>query len=211
MATIVETHVDESAREPLAEQAELFLASRRFTPDEYMSMAKAGIFDDDDRLELLEGAIIKMMVRYPEHDYSILRTEEAMRKHCPPEHYVRVQLGIAISDSRPEPDCVLVRGKMIDHAHRFPEPREIVLVVEVADSSLRRDRGIKARIYARAGVPTYWILNLKDRQLEVLSDPTGDVEKPGYRKTLVYKNSDKVVLALGGQADGEITVADLLP
>ncbi|MDZ4780365.1 MAG: Uma2 family endonuclease [Planctomycetia bacterium] len=211
MATIVETKLEDAICDPLAEQAELFLASRRFTPDEYMSMAQAGILDEDERLELLEGAIIKMMVRYPEHDYSILKTEEALRKLCSADHYVRVQMGIATSDSRPEPDCAFTRGKMSDHAHRFPEGQEIELIVEVADSSLRCDRGIKARIYARAGVPVYWILNLKGRQLEVFSDPTGDVEQPAYRKSQVFMHGEKAPLLLGGKQVGEIAVAELLP
>jgi hypothetical protein len=124
MATIVEPKLDDPIQEPLAEQAELFLASRRFTPDEYMSMAKAGIFDDDDRLELLEGTIIKMMLRRPEHDNAISNVDEKLRPFCQGDLYLRIQMAIALTASHPEPDCALVRGPRKNHAHRFPGPGE---------------------------------------------------------------------------------------
>lgn len=211
MATIVESRVDAPDDNPVAEQSELFLASRRFTPDEYMRMAQAGILDEDERLELLEGMIIKMMVRKPEHDGAILNIEEKLRPFCKGDNYLRIQMAVALTESHPEPDCAVVVGPRKNHVHRFPGPKEIELVVEVSDSTLRRDRGIKARIYARAGIPTYWILNLEERQLEVFTEPTGAIEQPAYRKCTIHKSDAKVALTIGGQSLGEIAVTDLLP
>jgi len=211
MATIVESRVDALDDNPVAEQSELFLASRRFTPEEYMRMAQAGILDDDERLELLEGMIIKMMVRKPAHDECILNVDEAFRPICPKDFHLRFQMAVALQDSHPEPDCAVIRGARKRGANRFPGLNEIELVIEVSDSTLRRDRGIKARIYARAGIPTYWILNLEERQLEVFTEPTGAVDKPVYQKCTIHKSDAKVALALGGQSLGEIAVADLLP
>jgi Uma2 family endonuclease len=190
---------------------ELIAMSRRFTPAEFFFLAQHGIFQDDERLELLEGLIITMSIRKPEHDCGVLYSDAALRPHCKAEYYLRIHMTIEMKDSVCVPECAIVRGPCKKHAHAFPKSDETELVVEVSDTTLTCDRGIKARIYARAGIPTYWILNLEGRQLEVLSDPTGDVEQPGYRKNQVYKDSDKAVLALGGQAVGEIAVADLLP
>ncbi len=208
MATAIEKPIEQTADVDLAD---LILASRKFTPDEYMRMAKAGILGEDERLELLEGNIIKMMVRKPEHDACLLNVDDALRQFCPGDIYLRIQMAVALADSHPEPDCAVIRGPRKKHTHRFPGPDEIELVVEVSDSSLQRDRGIKARIYARAGIRKYWILNVEERQLEVLTDPTGDVEKPSYRNTVILKPGDKIALVLGGNKAGEIAVADLLP
>ncbi len=208
MATAIEKPIEQAVD---SDQADLFLAIRKFTPDEYMRMAQAGILGEDERLELLEGTIITMMVRKPEHDECILNVDEAFRPICPQEFHLRFQMAVALLDSHPEPDCAIIRGARKRGTGRFPGLDEIELVVEVSDSSLRRDRGIKARIYARAGIPTYWILNVEGRQLEVLTDPTGNIEKPGYRITVILKSGDKIALTLGGNKVGEIAVADLLP
>lgn len=208
MATAIEKPIEQTAD---VDQADLILASRKFTPDEYMRMAQAGIFGDDERLELLEGSIIHMMTRLPRHDVAIVNVDDALRPFCTHDRYIRIQMAVALLESRPEPDCAIVRGSKRNHTDRFPGPEEIELIVEVSDSTLRRDRGIKARVYARAGIRTYWILNVEERQLEVFTDPTGNIEKPGYRNTAILKPGDKIALLLGGKTVGEIAIADLLP
>jgi putative restriction endonuclease len=86
-----------------------------------------------------------------------------------------------------------------------------VLIAEVADSSLRRDRGWKKRLYARARVAVYWIVNLVDRQIEVYTEPTGPVKRPDYRQRADYKPGDKVPVVLDGREVARLAVNDILP
>ena len=92
----------------------------------------------------------------------------------------------------PEPDLAIIRGEFEDYANRNPGPADVALVVEVADSSLARDRGFKKELYAEAGFADYWILNVVDRQLETFSDPTGPAAVPDYRTTQVFGPADEV-------------------
>lgn len=113
-------------------------------------------------------------------------------------------------DSVPEPDVAVVRGTARDFRSRYPQPSDTVLAIEVAESSLQRDRQ-KIRIYARAGVPTYWILNLVDEQLEVHSSPAGPVEAPAYQQASVYRRGERAPVPAEIAADAEVLVDDLLP
>ena len=94
--------------------------------------------------------------------------------------YVRIQAPITLSDGEPEPDLALVRGDRRDYLQHHPGPGDVVLVVEVADTSLARDRGIKKQTYAHAGIPAYWIVNLLERQIEVYTEPSGAAATPDY-------------------------------
>ena len=85
------------------------------------------------------------------------------------------------------------------------------MVVEVADASLDRDRSIKKQVYARAGIPVYWIVNLQERRIEVYTDPSGPVEVPDYRQHKDYAAGSEVPLMIEGREAGRIPVAALLP
>ena len=99
------------------------------------------------------------------------RIEPALPRLVPPPR------GLAADPdyNEPEPDLCVVRGESDDYTDRHPGPGDIALIVEVAESSLSRDRGEKGENYGRAGIPVYWIVNLVDRRLEVYSNPTGGV------------------------------------
>ena len=184
---------------------------RRFTVDEYHQMATAGVLSEDDQVELLEGWITpKMMTHNPRHDGSIDLLDEALREMLPTGWRIRTQSAISTVDSEPEPDLVVVRGTSRDFLKRHPGPDVIGLVVEVADSSLERDRN-KRRLYARASIPTYWILNLIDRQLEVYRQPSGPADEPAYKEATICKPGDETPVAFGQQPIGKVAVADLLP
>jgi Uma2 family endonuclease len=185
--------------------------SRRFSVDEYFRMIEQGIFAEDERLELLEGLIVPMMTRMPAHEVSLRLVSKLLDRLLPDGYDLRVQSAIQLGNSVPEPDCAIVIGDTRRYSDHHPAASEIALVVEVADSSLRIDRTTKARIYAAAGIANYWIVNLSERQLEVLSDPTGDVEVPVYRQAVVYLAGDKFSFLLDGSEIGPIAVADLLP
>ena len=105
----------------------------------------------------------------------------------------------------------VVRGKSRAIRAFSSRAQDVALVVEVADASLGRDRSIKKQVYARAGIPVYWILNLPERRIEVYADPTGPGESPDYRQHADYAVSAEVPLLIDGRPAGRIAVAELLP
>jgi Uma2 family endonuclease len=185
-------------------------APRRFTVDEYHRMAELGVLTEEDRVELLEGVITPKMVHNPPHDVSISLLENALRSLLPGDWFMRVQSAVSTPDSEPEPDIAIVRGTARDYKLGHPGPADIGLVIEVADSSLARDRK-KARLYARAGVPVYWIVNLVDGQLEVFTQPTGPSAAPEYRQAEARRRGDQVSVIIDDAPLGAVRVDDVLP
>jgi Uma2 family endonuclease len=180
---------------------------RRFTVDEYHKMIQAGILNDEDRVELLEGHVVLKMPRNPPHDGTIDQLGGILPPVIPPGWYLRVQNAITLNDSEPEPDFALVRGTRRTYYARHPTAADIGLVIEVADSSLDRDRTEKARIYAGAGIAVYWIINLVNRQVEVLTAPAA----LAYGQTQIYPPGAAVPLSLDGVLIASIPSDDLLP
>jgi Uma2 family endonuclease len=123
---------------------------------------------------------------------------------------LRSEQPITLSDSEPQPDIVLARGDHTTYRTRHPGPADIGLVVEVADTSLTVDRNDMARIYARAGLPVYWIINVVDRQVEVYTDPRPADPVPAYATRTDYRPGDAVPLVLGGRPIAQLPVDDLL-
>jgi Uma2 family endonuclease len=187
------------------------LPVHRFSVDEYHRMAEAGILAEGDRVELLEGWIVRQMVRNSRHDGTVGLVQEALRARLPEGWWVRVQSAITTGDSEPEPDLVVLRGPVRAYVGRHPGPQDLALVIEVADSSIDYDRGLKARIYARAGVPIYWVVNLVDGQVEVYGDPTGPGAGPAYRAQQVVKADGVLPLVIEGREVGRIPARELLP
>ncbi len=122
---------------------------------------------------------------------------------------LRVQLPIHLNGSCPEPDVAIVRGKEADYQKRHPQPAEILLLIEVSDSTLNEDRDIKARMYARDGVPEYWIVNCEDRQVEVYTDPHAKAKTPHYRKLTTYLPGQNLPVQIAGKKLGELAVKEL--
>ena len=108
-------------------------------------------------------------------------------------------------------DLGVIRGDFNNYTDRHPGPADSAMMVEIADSSLRRDRGRKKRIYARAAVPVYWIVNLIDRQIEVYTDPTGPGDKPDYRHHEDFGPGTSLPVTLDGKEVGRLDVTKLLP
>jgi Uma2 family endonuclease len=184
---------------------------RRLSVAEYHQMLRAGILTEDDAVELLEGWLVPKMTKHPPHRAATRLTRVALEKIVPAAWYVDSQEPVTTDDSEPEPDVSVIRGQTRDYLARHPGPTDIGLVVEVADESLARDRGVKKRLYARARVPRYWIVNLIDRQVEVYSDPTGAADEPDFRDCRVYREGDEVPVVLDGMEVGRIAVRELLP
>ncbi len=116
-----------------------------------------------------------------------------------------------MGDSEPEPDLAVVRGNLDQYEHSHPGPQDVALVIEVADVSLHRDRSIKKRVYARAGIPVYWIVNLQERRIEVYTAPSGPTENPDYRQRNDFTAGMGLPLVIEGRESGHIPVAALLP
>src|SRR5262249_15648256 len=111
----------------------------------------------------------------------------------------------------PEPDITILRGDRRDYLERHPGPDDVSLVVEVSDSTLRRDRGLKKRIYARARIPVYWIVNLIDNQIEVYTEPAGNVEEPDYQRRQDYSSDDDIPVVIAGKEISRLAARELLP
>jgi Uma2 family endonuclease len=182
---------------------------RRFTVDEYHRMIDAGAFDGDDNpVELLEGWVVYQMGHNPPHDVAVKLVAKMLDRAIPDHVHTRVQSAITTADSEPLPDVAVVFGDPRDYVGHHPTgPREIALVVEVADSSLDRDRNEKAPLYARAGIGVYWIVNLQDATIEVHTDPTNQ----GYRKTDHFRRGANIPVTIAGQSLASIPVSDILP
>lgn len=148
----------------------------RITLEQFDEMIRQGVFvpKEEHRVELIYGEISPMSPIGPPHDDSVDRLTEWSFKNLPPEAVrVRVQgsFGIPLLDSAPQPDLAWLRRK--DYSSQRPLPEDVLLLIEVADSSIAKDRGEKAELYARAGIRDYWIVNLPGRCIEVRRDPQG--------------------------------------
>jgi Uma2 family endonuclease len=183
----------------------------RLSVDQYQAMADAGILTEEDRVELLEGWLVPKMTIHPPHASTTRRLRRLLGRMLPTGWLLLSQDPIATEDSTPEPDVAVVRGVEEDFDTRHPTSGELGLVVEVADTSLAQDRGNKKRLYARAGIPVYWIVNLLERQVEVYTDPTGPAQEPDYRQQRIYGEADTVPIFLDGAEVGSVSVRELLP
>jgi Uma2 family endonuclease len=189
---------------PLPAPADIY----RITVDQYDRMVESGALGEDDPIELLNGILVRKMPKNPQHSTASDLCRRAIERVMPPGWHVRKEDPVRIPDyDEPEPDLAMARGDVGDFSSRHPTPGDLALIVEVAESSLVRDRTEKRDIYARAGIPLYWIINLVDRRLEVYSNPSGG----DYFPPTILGETDSADLVVGGQAIGRIAVADLLP
>ena len=190
---------------------------RRFSAAEYERMIDAGIIKDGEPLELLDGRLVPKMSKKPGHRISTRLARLALESRIPKGWYVDPQEPILLSEMHvgagnvPEPDVAVIRGDTEDYTANHPTADTIALVVEVSDSTLRDDRGLKKQIYAHARIPEYWIINLIDQQLEVYQRPTGSALKADYEVTRTYALTDSVSVRIGNKIIGPIPVRELFP
>jgi Uma2 family endonuclease len=169
-------------------------------------MVHTGALNADDHVELLDGLIVTMPPQDPEHASATGRVEDALRAAVGDAAVIRVRAPLMLGPSSvPEPDIALVPGKRADYDHRHPTTA--LLIVEVAGSSLPQDRLTKSRIYAAAGVPEYWIVNLRDECVEVLRVPS--METRSYGERLVLRRDAHI--ALRSMPGTSVAVDDLFP
>lgn len=181
------------------------LEHRRFTSEEILRMVEGGILDENERLELLEGELIVVSPQNPQHAALAAKLQQLVAAVAPPNTHLRLHSPIAaVPDSLPEPDLALVRGRAEDYLDHHPRGEDVLLVVEIAATSQAADR-VKVRIYGKAGVPIYWLLDLPSRRLEV---HTGPLPAGGYAESRIAGGADSVSIP---GTDAELAVATLLP
>ncbi len=162
------------------------LTPKRWTPEEYDALCRAGILGEDTRLELLEGVIVEMTPPGPAHTGLTGRLTTLLAAAAQGRAVVHSQSPMALGEHRPQPDIAVVPLSE-DSLTRLPT--QALLVVEVADTSLSEDR-LKASIYALAGIPEFWLVNVADRAVEVHTEP--DVESGRYRTIHVRMERDSL-------------------
>ncbi len=183
----------------------------RFSVARYQRMIEAGILTSEDKVELLENYVVLKMPRNPPHDGTLDLIKAAIPARTPSGWLPRIQQTVVFPDSQPEPDLALVRGTPRSYLTRHPGPADVGIIIEVADSSLLRDQRDKTRIYARGGIPCYWIINLVDRRIEVYSQPSGPTAVPAYSAFQIYQPGDVIPLILDGSIVGTVPADELLP
>jgi Uma2 family endonuclease len=183
----------------------------RLSVDQYHAMTRAGILEEGGRIELLEGWLFAKMTKKPAHEITKGLTQDLLIPLAPPGWFVTIESPTSTFDSEPEPDLMVVRGARREYQTRAPGPREVGLIIEVADSSLLRDRSIKKRLYARAGYSIYWLINLVANRIEVYTEPTGPAAKPDYIHRQDFGPDEMIPLVIEGREVGRLAVRDLLP
>lgn len=178
---------------------------KRFTTAEYEQIAAAGVFGADDRYELLEGEIVVMSPLGPQHSAAVTRLTELLYALGNPDVTIRVQDPVRLGDySSPQPDIAIANRRNDRYAGGHPEPEDILLLIEVAESSLTYDRDVKVPIYARAGIAEVWLVALLPQVVEVYRAPSEN----GYGEKRTARRGDTLApLALPEMA---VKIDDIL-
>jgi len=179
--------VAETIRQP----AQVSVIGRQFTAQEFERLFEVGILADDERVELIEGEIVQMSPINVAHSSCVLRLNALLAGLLRGVALIGVQGPIRL-DSRtvPQPDVAVLKPQADYYRKAHPGPNDILLLIEVADTSLSFDRNMKSLLYARFGIQDYWIVDLSGRMVEVHREPRGD----SYRSTTRYTVEDSITL-----------------
>jgi Uma2 family endonuclease len=167
------------------------LARRWFTASEYNRMAEAGILTEDDRVELIEGEIVEMSPIGSRHAACVNRLNMLLSSQAGQDFIVSVQNPIVVDDySEPEPDVAVLRMRDDYYAQELPTAPDVLLVVEVSDTSVEIDRSVKIPLYARTGIPFTILVDLPKELIEVHSEPTNGQ----YQSVQIFRRGDSFQL-----------------
>ena len=183
---------------------------RRFTVAQYHGMLEKGILKSGEPHELLDGQLVKKMTVDPPHSYTVSALTDLLSKLFPQGLLLRIQQPVTLKDSEPEPDLAVCIGPRSRYRATHPSPTDLLLAIEVADSSLTEHRTTRMKFYAEAKIVQYWIVNLADRQVEVYTNPRRG-KNPVYRDRVVFAESSDLPLVLLGNNCGALAVNELLP
>jgi Uma2 family endonuclease len=181
----------------------------RLTVDQYEAMVDSGVFTKRDRFTLINGYLAAKVPKSPRHTVITKNLAKKLQRLFPSGWDFRIEDAVRLADSKPEPDLSIARGDIEDYADRDPGPADLAMVVEIAASRVSEDRQM-AKIYGAAGIPVYWIVNVKAQQVEVypLSKRRGPA---GYGKPRVFKAAQSVPVLIEGVEIARLAVAEILP
>ncbi|MBC7797856.1 MAG: Uma2 family endonuclease, partial [Pyrinomonadaceae bacterium] len=179
---------------------------RKISVIEYDAMFRAGVYDENDKIELLNGVLIEKMSINPPHSIAVRRSNYTFLDKLQRKAVVITQDVIVMNDeSKPEPDLFLLNPPFEKYDFEQPKVEDVVLIMEISDTTLNFDRNIKGKIYAESGVMQYLILNVNSREIEDYREPGGE----NYRYKKTYSENESFNLVAFPEI--EIKVADLLP
>lgn len=182
------------------------VTTRRFSVEEYHRMAEAGVLQHGERVELIDGKIVQMAAIGSRHAECVDRLTRILVQGIEDRGTVRVQNPVRLSDhSEPEPDIALVRPRRGGYADRHPGPDDALLVIEVADATLALDREVKVPLYARAGIPECWIVDLEADGIDVHRTPQARV----YAHAVRHHRGE--VIRPGAFPELRLAVDEILP
>ena len=167
------------------------LTRYRFSVDEYHQMVEAGVFNEDDPVELIEGEIVEMAPIGSRHAACVKKLNQLFTSVLGDQVIVSVQDPIGIGGSEPEPDIALLRPRDHFYVAKHPGPEDVLLVVEVADSSFQYDREVKMPLYARSGIVEAWLVDLGNDEVVVYREPS----PKGYGSMQTYSAGDEMSLS----------------
>jgi len=177
----------------------------RFTVEEFNKLGQAGIFDEDDRVELLDGEIIVMSPIGKQHAGTVMQLHSLLQGRLHPRVLPGVQNPAVIDEfSEPLPDIMLLKPKKDYYKSGHPQPKDILLLIEVSDTTLRYDRNRKLPKYAESGVPEVWIVNLKNQTIEQYRNPAAGE----YLHCHVYQRGEQI--SVKAFPEVEFTVEELI-
>ena len=181
------------------------ITKRRFSVKEYYLMADAGILSPRDRVELIDGEIVQMAAMGSYHAGCVLYLSTAFSQMLGQRAFVNVQNPVRLSEhSEPEPDIALLKPRADFYTESHPRPDEVMLIVEVSHSTVEYDRDVKTPLYAEAGIPELWLVNLDEDFIDGLSDPDG----AGYRTLRRYVRGERIAPSL--LPDAALEVSEIL-
>lgn len=181
----------------------------RVSLKQYHDMIRTGMLTEDDPVELLDGMLVYRMPKSPLHEAVIAVLAELLREVLPEGWCCRAQGSVTLEESEPEPDLIVAKGRNRDYFQTHPRAEDVALVVEVADTSLTRDRGLKKSVYARAGIRQYWVIDLVARRVEVLTRP--DTTSGEYSECEVVDISGRAALTVEEGRSVSVAVKDFFP
>lgn len=180
------------------------VTKRLFTVTEYYQMAQAGIFSEDDRVELLEGEIFEMSPISSRHAGCVKRLNDLLVRKLSGRFVIGVQDPIRLSEySEPQPDITILKFRADFYSAEHPKPEDVLLLIEVCETSSEFDRRVKLPLYAKSGIPEVWLIDLTQGQIEVYRAPT----EQGYSSLQTLRRGQTVT---AGLLPLELTVEEII-
>jgi len=176
------------------------------TVEDYHKMGEVGILCEDDRVELIEGELIEMAPIGSDHAGRVIGLNALLSRTLAGQALVSPQNPVRLSiHSEPQPDLTVLRLRGDFYRKSHPQPEDVLLLIEVADTTVRYDRDVKIPLYARHGIPEVWLIDLQQERVEIYRQPSSD----GYRQILLPAKTERIAPAL--LPDVSFLIADLLP